>query len=506
MSVGTPSVEDLLRQARRVADAVLYEGYLLYPYRATSTKNQVRWQFGVLGPPGSVEAGVGEPSAMGTSCLLQTSARELSLEVHVRFLQVQRRQVEQRQVEGRGPEEATGFHPVEELSVAGTSWVSWQEAVEQEVVVAGMGLDDLLPGRRIPISVAGGSSTEPVTDGTGDGPDASTGEVAARLVRTRYPLEGRLEVSAEPVDADRGLYRLSVRVANLTAPPAAEAGPVDQGAPVAGEDRHSARNRAAEHSFVGTHLLLAVRGGVFASAIDPPDDLVGVAPPAVPDRCWPVLIGRARTSPLMLVAPIILEDCPAVAPESPGDLFDATEIDEILTLRVQTLTEQEKAAARATDGRAAAILDRCDGLSDEEMLRLHGARRDPADAPPEAQRPGEDVPWWDPEADAAVDPGTDVVRVAGVPVARGSRVLLRPSRRADAQDLFLAGRAALVAGVHADVDGGTHVAVTLEDDPAADLHEWYGRYYYFGPEELEPLTPEASDAGPGAAPDPAVKP
>ena len=39
-------------RARAIADAVLYEGYLLYPYRATSAKNQSRWQFGVVGPPG----------------------------------------------------------------------------------------------------------------------------------------------------------------------------------------------------------------------------------------------------------------------------------------------------------------------------------------------------------------------------------------------------------------------------------------------------------------------
>jgi hypothetical protein len=79
------------------------------------------------------------------------------------------------------------------------------------------------------------------------------------------------------------------------------------------------------------------------------------------------------------------------------------------------------------------------------------------------------------------------VVVGGTAVGKGSRVLLRPTRRADAQDLFLAGMVGLVSAVYSDVDGGTHVAVVLEDDPASDLHEWYGRYYYFGPDELEPL-------------------
>ena len=77
--------------------------------------------------------------------------------------------------------------------------------------------------------------------------------------------------------------------------------------------------------------------------------------------------------------------------------------------------------------------------------------------------------------------------VAGIPVPRGSRVRLRPSRRADAQDMFLAGQEAVVSAVHVDLDGETHVAVTLVDDPAAELHDWYGRYLYFAPDELEPL-------------------
>jgi len=45
--------------ARQVADAVLYEGYLLYPYRASARKNQIRWQWGVLVPLAYAAAGHG---------------------------------------------------------------------------------------------------------------------------------------------------------------------------------------------------------------------------------------------------------------------------------------------------------------------------------------------------------------------------------------------------------------------------------------------------------------
>ena len=90
-------------------------------------------------------------------------------------------------------------------------------------------------------------------------------------------------------------------------------------------------------------------------------------------------------------------------------------------------------------------------------------------------------------ADNAVRPDIDAVLVNGVRVACGSRVRLRPGRRADAQDMFFAGRTARVTSVHEDVDGEQHVGVVVEDDPAADLHEWYGRYLYFAPDEIEPL-------------------
>jgi hypothetical protein len=78
--------------------------------------------------------------------------------------------------------------------------------------------------------------------------------------------------------------------------------------------------------------------------------------------------------------------------------------------------------------------------------------------------------------------------VAGVRVARGSRVVMRPgTRRADAQDLFLAGREALVEAVLYDVDGQVHLAVTPADDPAADLSRQHGRFLYFAPDEVEPI-------------------
>jgi hypothetical protein len=171
-----------------------------------------------------------------------------------------------------------------------------------------------------------------------------------------------------------------------------------------------------------------------------------------------------------------------VAEQSPGDLYDSLEIDEILALRVMTLTEGEKAEARATDPRAASIIDRCDAMSPETLGSLHGQMR-------MVEPTGEElaVPWWDPAVDSAVDPWSDSVWIGSAEVRKGAAVRLRPSQRSDAQDMFLSGQVATVAGVFTDVDGETHVAVTLDDDPATLEFAWQGRFLFFQPDEVEPL-------------------
>jgi hypothetical protein len=234
-----------------------------------------------------------------------------------------------------------------------------------------------------------------------------------------------------------------------------------------------------------------VIGSAFVSLADPPEWACAAATSCENVRTWPVLIGEPGDRDVVLSSPIILQDYPEIAPESPGDLCDATEIDEILTLRTLTLTDEEKREARATDARAAAIIDRVDGMPAEILERLHGAIRSlrPVGATEPVRAHAEPpAPWWDPGVDASVSPETDCIEVGGVTVGKGSRVRLRPGvRRADAQDLFLDGRIARVEGVFLDVDERRYLAVTLEDDPAAELHQVHGRFLYFAPDEVEPL-------------------
>lgn len=465
-----------LDAARRVADAVLYEGYLLYPYRASASKNQVRWQFGVLGPIGAAETAVGEEPSIFTECLLEPTAEIATIDLHLRFLQSQWRRP-QRCVDASSER----YDAVDELRVGDANWIAWHEAVEREIVVTGLSADAIRTGHQMTVDIPGGNDVELLHD--------SSGAIVGRLVRTRYPLSGRLRVSATTDATAPSLLRVKVEVENVASLEATNE-----------VSRTLRRDLAARQSFIGTHLLLVAHGSRFVSIVNPPPEVAAAASRCGNARCWAFLAGTKandeRTSEILLGSPIILGDFPAIADESPGQLFDSAEIDEILTLRIMTMTDEEKAAARGTDPRAAAIIDRTDGMPPEVFERLHGSLRsfDPTEFPTISSTFDDSgnltsAPWFSEAADAAVTPDTDVVMINGVPVSRDSRVRLRPCRRADAHDMFLAGQIARVRRIDLDVDGTVHVAVLLEDDPAADLHDWHGRYYYFGIEEIEPLAP-----------------
>jgi len=468
--------------ARTVADAVLWEGYLLYPYRASSAKNLIRWQFGVLGPPDPLDSGIAEDPSMHCECLM-SGTPDTSVQIELRFLHLVRRQTQQGSLDNDLP-------TTEPPGPDGTL-LSFDEAVQRELVFGPFRLSELESARSVDVSVEAGEETAPPDDRGG------------RTVRTRRRLTGTLAIHAEPLNAPETAagpetFRLGCTVRN------------DHPDPV------GSRDEAIAVSLLGAHLLLQTSNGSFISLLEPPAHLEAEAKHCRQSRCWPVLAGSPGDTDVVLASPIILYDYPAVAQESAGALFDSTEIDEILTLRVMTLTDQEKAAARATDPAAAAIIDRCEAMPEETLARMHGILRDPHRVEPAADQQSRwaagtempwddgaiptfatpDAPWWDPGVDAAVSPSTDTVVIDGVTVGNGSLVRLRPRRRADAQDLFYDGRPAKVTSVYSDVDGNTHVAVVLADDPAAELHEWYGRYLYFGPEEIEPApAPAASTAG-----------
>jgi hydrogenase maturation protease len=336
----------------QIARAVLYEGYILYPYRP-SVKNRQRWTFGGLYPEWYSRArGGNDPCAVRTECLVVGGPRT-GLRVTVRFLHLVARQVGELvpPVAELPPGREPAFGPVESLTVGGTPWHTWEEAVERTVEFGDYPLEELaarplerrltFPARR---------EWEPLR-GAG-------GEVVGVVVRRQQALEGSIELAAEPLE--ERLFKVRVSVHNRTPP---------------GGDGEVGRDEAVLRALVSTHTVLGVRGGEFVSLLDPPEDCRAAAAGCRNEGAWPVLVGEPGERDTMLSSPIILYDYPRVAPESPGDLFDATEIDEILTLRILTLTDEERRHVAAVDERARALLSRTEALAREQLLGLHGAVR-----------------------------------------------------------------------------------------------------------------------------------
>lgn len=317
-----------------IADAVLYEGHLLYPYRPSALKNQHRYPFGTLYPPAFCEAhAAGDSDSMLLECLLLGDA-EADVAIRLRFLQ--------------------------------------GDVVRD---VSGTGTFDLAP-------------------------------VRVAVQATRHALRA-------------GVWKLAVTVRNAAV-----------------FDNAAARTRddALAYAIASPHLLLTAAHGCFASLIDPPAALQDLAATCRSRGTWPVLLGTPgrNTSERLLSAPIILYDHPQVASESPGDFFDATEIDELLTLRLLTLSDDEKQEIVAAGGPAKALLERTERLGIGATVRLH------------------------------------------------------PSCRADILDLALAGKEATVQAVERDYEGRTYIAVTLNGDPGRDLGA-FGHRFFMRPDEVEPM-------------------
>lgn len=273
-----------------IANAVLYEGYLLYPYRASSIKNKQRWNFGVLYPREYAEKQSGADAwKMQTECLVKANSAA-TLDVRVRFL-----------------------HLVAEGAP------SLQQAMERELE---------LP----PVELARLAECHSVCHNFAD--------AAVELAATQV---------AESV------FRIRATILNASSYAA------------------STRDDALLHSLVSTHTILNIRGGEFVSLLEPPEHLRDLAGACQNVGAWPVLVGEPDSRrDTMLSSPIILYDYPQIAPESPGALFDGTEIDEILSLRIMTLTDEEKLEMAAGDERARQILERTESMPHEQFMKMHG--------------------------------------------------------------------------------------------------------------------------------------
>ncbi len=302
--------------AEKIAAAILYEGYILYPYRPTAIKNRQRWNFGTLYPRVYAEAQrPQEPFRLVAECIAVADAKA-SLDVRISFLQL---------VPTQNTDELT------DPSLA------WDEAVERTSEHSNLHLSDLVtsPLSRT-LSLDGGQN-----------------------------LQIELSIGAEMLQD--GVCKLRLELQN--------ASPLPSGA-------GAKRDEALPLSFVSAHLLLGISGGEFVSLLDPEPAYREAVAACCNTGVFPVLVGEEPDRPvpacrgsMMFCSPIILYDYPKIAPESEGDFFDGTEMDEMLTLRVLTLTDAEKQEMRNGDPRARKILERTEGLTSDALLKAHGVIR-----------------------------------------------------------------------------------------------------------------------------------
>lgn len=405
-----PETEARFALARRVADAVLFEGCPLHPYRASAERNRLRRQFGVLVPPGW-NADDEVYDFQHTECLMEPTA-DATLAVELRFLRARRRTVQRACPDG-------DFETVPELALGGRTLVPLDEGTEVRVEAV-VTVDELVDadGIRFAFRRPAEEDCEPVLD--------EGGRAAGRLIHRYEEISGVLRLSARRLEGPYRLLRLTAVVEN-TSP----------WTPL--EHRAADRDAVLAHSLVATHLLMGLSGGSFLSMADPPEWAKGAIASCRNLHTWPVLAGEPGRADVVLSSPFVLGDHPALTPDAPRMPYDEAGTDPI-------------------PGTAGA-------------------------EPPE---------WREPADESAAGPAPCPVVVDGRTLTAGSRVRLNPGlRRTDAQDLFLRGRTATVEAVLDDVDGSVHLAVTLEDDPGADIRRQQGSFLYFRPDEVTPLEEDA---------------
>ncbi len=442
-----------------VVHAVLYEGYILYPYRASAKKNRQRFTFGRVYPEAYSHSESGaEPCLMQTQYLVEGST-SAKLEISVRFLHPMERNVgavAAPLLELPPDDNPDFFHVVPELEIDGKLHQSWQEAVERTVRIPALSLAALqVEPQQIPFSFAAFRSIEPILD--------QRQHIGGVIVRRQEAVEGVVELAAEAVDDS--VFKITVRVLNKTAVP---------------PDLLHDGNEIIMRTFTSTHTILHVEGGAFISLIDPPAVYASAASACRNIGAWPILVGdeQKKERDVMIASPIILYDYPKIALESPGDLFDSGEIDEILTLRIMTMTDQEKREMRGVDDQARKILERTEALPGEHLLKLHGVMRGTSALEQEA--------FFNPTAKA------QSVTVNGICLREGDLVRVRPKSRADAMDMALAGKIAMIEAIEQDAENKMHLALVLEDDPGRDLGllRQPGHRFFYGTDEVEPLEGE----------------
>lgn len=424
--------------AEKIAAAILYEGYILYPYRPTAIKNRQRWNFGTLYPCVYAEAqSPQEPFGLQAECIV-IADMDATLDIKISFLQLLR--------QGRSLDATANATVLTDPSLA------WEEAIERTSEHPEILIRELLAQpQQLALNL---SETAP------------SGEKGAAIQTEIIAL---LTLRAELVDS--GACKLHIELENIT--------PLRS---------HAAakRDEALPHSLVSAHILLGIAGGEFVSLLEPREGYSEAVASCSNIGVFPVLVGTEPDRTSMFCSPIILYDYPQIAPESEGDFFDGTEMDEMLTLRVLTLTDAEKEEMRNGDPRARKILERTENLTPEAMLKAHGVIRSLRSI--RELSANESLGEWNPFEEAKAPP--ESVTVFGIPLRVGDRVRIWPQKNADIMDMALKGKVAVIEAIEQDFEDQVQFAVVLDDDPGREfgMMRQPGHRFFYSTEEVEPIS------------------
>jgi hypothetical protein len=278
-------------------------------------------------------------------------------------------------------------------------------------------------------------------------------------------LRGRIAMRAEPIAPELVHVRLCVHNETEMADAAS-----------------ASRGDALRHSLISTHPLLEVGGGAFISPLERQGPAGAASAASEPINTFPVLVGDQDDA--LLGAAIVLPDHPELAPESLGNLFDNTEIEEALLLHVHALSDQEREEIGGQDPAVREMIDRAAATTGDQIMSLHGRLT--------YTEPSEEVSAAT-TSPPAPPPGLDEIKgerevaTNGSMVRLGDKIVLRPGTDGDVYDKILDGRTATVERIYRGYDERVYLGVTVDDDPGQDLLRETGRYLFFFADEVEPV-------------------
>ena len=328
----------------RITKTVLYEGYSLYPYYRSSAKNSKPVPFGAVYPRQFVKHNPDVHSTTQTQCIIK-GTDDTEIEITVRFLQLRNRQLLKIDHDEYGPGQ---FRPTDSIKEGDATYHSGWEGVERELNLGTHTISTIVDNKVEKDIAFESEKANDIIYG-------ENGTVAGNVIISQSKINGTITASADPAGDNKNGFKITVQISNTTS--------VDN-------SEKLSRNDSYKLSFLSTHTILKTEEGAFISQTDPKQNWEKIVEACDNINTWPILIEKDYKT--MLSSPIVLYDYPEIAPESMGDMFDGTEIEEALVLHMATMPEEEKQKIDKGDPKMKAMMERVESVTPEEIMSLHG--------------------------------------------------------------------------------------------------------------------------------------